>query len=82
MKYADGKTKSFIKLASVTNKTGISVYITGIKDKHTSQDVWKKKNSKECQRCFIKFKTLKDINIDILFGNSIWFLWTKLSEKI
>ncbi len=33
MKYADGKTREFYQIGMSANKTGISVYILGIKDK-------------------------------------------------
>ena len=34
MKYADGKTREFFQIGISANKTGISVYILGIKDKN------------------------------------------------
>jgi len=33
IKYADGKTREFYQIGISANKTGISVYILGIKDK-------------------------------------------------
>jgi len=33
IKYADGKTREFYQIGMCANKTGISVYILGIKDK-------------------------------------------------
>src|ERR1043165_3856572 len=33
IKYADGKTREFYQIGISSNKTGISVYILGIKDK-------------------------------------------------
>src|SRR6185503_9492959 len=33
IKYADGKTREFYQIGMSANKTGISVYILGIKDK-------------------------------------------------
>ncbi|HVC48909.1 MAG TPA: hypothetical protein VND43_01910, partial [Burkholderiales bacterium] len=33
IKYADGKTKEFFQIGLSANKTGISIYILGIKDK-------------------------------------------------
>src|ERR1044071_375203 len=67
IEYADGTTREFYQIGMSANKTGISVYIMGIKDKtylaHTyGKSIGKASVSGYC----IKFKTLKDINIDIL----------------
>ncbi|MFM2049222.1 MAG: hypothetical protein RI955_1770, partial [Bacteroidota bacterium] len=49
------------------NKTGISVYILGIKDKaYLAQTYGNKIGKANVSGYCIKFKTLKDINIDIL----------------
>ena len=49
------------------NKTGISVYILGIKDKEYLARTFGKKLGKASVSGYcIKFKTLKDIDIDIL----------------
>jgi hypothetical protein len=49
------------------NKTGISVYILGIKDKtYLAQTFGKKLGKASVTGYCIKFKTLTDINIDIL----------------
>ena len=49
------------------NTTGISVYIMGIKDKTYLPQTFEKKIGKASVSGYcIKFKTLKDINIDIL----------------
>jgi Domain of unknown function (DU1801) len=67
IKYADGKTREFFQIGISANTTGISVYILGIKDKTFLARTYGKKlgNAKVTGYC-IKFKTLKDINIDIL----------------
>jgi Domain of unknown function (DU1801) len=67
IKYADGKTREFYQIGISANKTGISVYILGIKDKTYLAKAYGKKigNASVTGYC-IKFKTLKDINIDIL----------------
>jgi len=67
IKYADGKNKEFYQIGMSANTTGISVYILGIKDKTYSAKTYEKKlgKAKVTGYC-IKFKTLKDINIDIL----------------
>ena len=67
LKYADGKTKEFYQIGMSANTTGISVYILGIKDKkYLAQTYGKKIGKANVTGYCIKFKTLKDINIDIL----------------
>ena len=67
IKYADGKTREFYQIGMSANKTGISVYILGIKDKKYLARTYGKKLGKASVSGYcIKFKTLKAINIDIL----------------
>jgi hypothetical protein len=67
IKYADGKTRDFFQIGLSANKTGISVYILGIKDKtYLAQTYGKKLGKASVTGYCIRFKTLKDINIDIL----------------
>ena len=67
IKYADGKTKEFYQIGISANTTGISVYIMGIEDKKYLPDTYGKAIGKASVTGYcIKFKTLKDINIDIL----------------
>ena len=67
IKYADGKTREFYQIGISANKTGISVYILGIKDKKYLALTYGKKLGKASVSGYcIKFKTLKDINIDVL----------------
>lgn len=67
IKYADGKTREFYQIGISANKTGISVYILGIKDKkYLTQTYGKNLGKASVSGYCIKFKTLKDINIDIL----------------
>jgi len=67
MKYADGKTKEFYQIGLSANKTGISVYILGIEDKNYLAQTFGKKIGKASVSGYcIKFKTLKDIKINIL----------------
>ncbi len=67
IKYADGTTREFYQIGISANKTGISVYILGIKDKkYLAQTFGKKLGKASVTGYCIKFKTLKDINIDIL----------------
>ena len=67
IKYADGKTREFYQIGISANKTGISVYILGITEKTYLAKTYGKKIGKASVTGYcIKFKTLKDINIDIL----------------
>jgi hypothetical protein len=67
IKYADGRTREFYQIGMSANTTGISVYIMGIKDKtYLAQTYGKKIGKASVTGYCIKFKTLKDINLDIL----------------
>jgi hypothetical protein len=67
IKYANGTTREFYQIGMSANTTGISVYIMGIKDKtYLAQTFGKKIGKASVSGYCIKFKTLKDINMDIL----------------
>jgi hypothetical protein len=67
MKYANGTTRESFQVGMSANKTGISVYILGIKDKTYLAKTYGKKLGKASVTGYcVRFKTLKDINIDIL----------------
>ena len=67
IKYADGKTREFYQIGMSANTTGISVYILGIEDKtYLARTFGKKLGKASVTGYCIKFKTLKDINIEIL----------------
>jgi hypothetical protein len=67
IKYADGKTREFFKIGLSANTTGISVYVLGLNDKTYLVKTYGKKLGKASVTGYcIKFKTLKDINMDIL----------------
>ena len=67
IKYADGTSREFYQIGFSANTTGISVYIMGIADKKYLADTYGKKIGKASVSGYcIKFKTLKDININIL----------------
>ena len=67
IKYADGTTREFYQIGLSANKTGISVYILGIKDKtYLDQTYGKKLGKASVSGYCIRFKTLKDINTDVL----------------
>ena len=67
IKYADGTTREFYQIGLSANTTGISVYILGIKDKKYLAETYGKKLGKASVTGYcIKFKTIKDINVDVL----------------
>ena len=67
IKYANGKTREFFQIGISANKTGISVYILGIKDKkYLAQTYGEKLGKASVTGYCIRFKALKDIDMDIL----------------
>ena len=67
IKYANGTTRDFFIIGMSANKTGISVDILGIKDKTYLPQTFGKKIGKASVTGYcIRFKTLKDINVDVL----------------
>ena len=67
IKYADGKTREFYQIGLSANTTGISVYIMGVKDKkYLAENYGKKLGKASVSGYCIKFKSLNDINIDVL----------------
>ena len=67
MKLAGGKSKEFYQIGLSANTTGISVYILGISDKTYLAKAFGKKLGKASVTGYcIKFKTIKDINLDVL----------------
>jgi hypothetical protein len=67
IRYANGTTREFFQIGLSANKTGISVYILGIKDKtYLARTYGKKLGKASVSGYCIKFKALIDINIDTL----------------
>jgi Domain of unknown function (DU1801) len=67
IKYASGKSREFFQIGVSGNKIGISVYILGLKDKkHLAKTYGKKLGKASVTGYCIRFKALKDINIDTL----------------
>jgi hypothetical protein len=65
--YANGTSREFYQIGLSANKIGISVYILGLKDKtYLAQTYGEKLGKASVSGYCIRFKTLKDINIDIL----------------
>jgi len=66
-KYADGTIDEFYQIGLSANKSGISVYIMGIEDKKYLVEKYGKDLGKAIVTGYcIRFKSLKDINIDVL----------------
>ena len=66
-KYADGTVSEFYQIGLSANKTGISVYILGIEDKKYLAETYGKTLGKASVTGYcIRFKTLKDINLERL----------------
>ena len=81
IKYADGTTREFYQIGLSANKTGISVYILGIGDKKYLAETYGKELGKASVTGYcIRFKTLKDINTDVLKA-AIAFGFENQNEK-
>ena len=91
IKYADarpdgrggrGKTREFYQIGLSANTTGISVYILGINDKTYLSKTYGKKIGKASVTGYcIKFKTIQDINIEILKEAIGYGVDTSLGEQ-
>jgi hypothetical protein len=69
IKYANGTTREFFQIGMGANNTGIFVHILPIKDKtYLAQTYGKKLGKASVAGYCIKFKTLKDINIEVLLA--------------
>jgi len=67
MRLAAGKTREFYQVGLTANTTGISVYIMGIEDKTYLPKTYGKELGKASVTGYcIRFKSLKDINTDVL----------------
>ncbi len=79
--YADGTTKEFYQIGISANTTGISVYILGIEDKTYLPLTYGEKIGKANVTGYcIKFKKLKEINVEILI-EAILFGFEVKDEK-
>ena len=81
MRLAAGKTREFYQIGLTANATGISVYIMGIEDKKYLSETYGKDLGKATVTGYcIRFKTLKDINTDVLKA-AIAFGFENANEK-
>lgn len=80
-KYADGTIREFYQIGLSANKTGISIYILGIEDKKYLAETYATTLGKATVTGYcIRFKTLKDINTDVLEA-AIRFGFENTNEK-
>ena len=81
-KYADGTISEFYQIGLSANKNGISIYILGIEDKKYLSMTYAKDLGKATVTGYcIRFKTLKDINTDVLEA-AIRFGFENTKEKV
>jgi hypothetical protein len=67
MHYAGGKTREFYRIGMSANTTGISIYIMGIEDKKFLAQNYGERIGKAWVTGYcIKFKGLKEINLEVL----------------
>ena len=67
IKYADGKEREFYQIGLSANTTGISVYVMGLEDKtYLAKTFGKTVGKASVSGYCIKFKALKDIEIEVL----------------
>jgi len=67
LEYADGSSREFYQVGISANTTGISVYIMGLKDKkYLPKKYGKKIGQASVTGYCIKFKALKNIDVDVL----------------
>lgn len=65
--YANGTSREFYRIGLSANTGGISVYVLGLEDKAYLAKTYKEKLGKASVTGYcIKFKTLKDIHLEVL----------------
>ncbi len=66
LNYANGKSANWFQVGLSANKSGISIYLLGIKDKSYLKDKFSQTIGKASITGYcIKFKTIKDIQLDV-----------------
>ena len=67
LKQAKGETREFYQIGVSANTTGISVYVMGLDDKiYLSETYGNRLGKAKVTGYCIKFRCLKDVNVDIL----------------
>jgi hypothetical protein len=65
--YANGETREFYEIGLSANTAGISVYVIGLDDKtYLSQTYGKRLGKATVTGYCVKFRGLKDVNLDVL----------------
>ena len=65
--YASGETRDFYRIGLSANTTGISVYVMGLQDKAYLSKTYGKRLGKATVTGYcVKFRSLKDIELDVL----------------
>ena len=65
--YANGKSREFYRIGLSANTTGLSIYVMGLEDKsYLSRTYGERLGKASVTGYCIKFKALKDINVDVL----------------
>jgi len=65
--YASGETRDFYRIGLSANTTGISVYVMGLEDKAYLSKTYGKRLGKATVTGYcVKFRSLKDIELDVL----------------
>jgi Domain of unknown function (DU1801) len=66
-RYANGETRDFYRIGLSANTTGISVYVMGLEDKkYLSETYGAKLGKAKVTGYCVKFRSLRDINVDVL----------------
>lgn len=66
-RYANGETREFYQIGLSANTTGVSVYVMGLDDKtYLSETYGARLGKAKVTGYCVKFRTLGDINVDIL----------------
>ncbi len=69
IRYANGTSKEFFRVGISGNKSGLSVYIMGLADKKHLENAMGSSIGKATVSGYcIKFKSVKDINLDVLYS--------------
>ena len=67
IEYSNGETREFYRVGVSANTTGISLYLMGIKDrKYLSETYGKNLGKAKVTGYCVKFRRLKDVNVDTL----------------
>ena len=79
--YANGTSKEFFQVGISPNKSGMSVYILGIKDRGYLPATYSKTIGKATVTGYcVKFKKLADLNLDVLDEAILYGLKTSVAD--